>query len=54
MPGSLGHEEQDAKTFASWVEYNIQLRVILHFHQIISYVILTNILFNCYIRELTI
>jgi len=19
MPGSLGHEEQDAKTFASWV-----------------------------------
>lgn len=21
MPGSLGHEEQDAKTFASWV-YN--------------------------------
>lgn len=22
MPGSLGHEEQDAKTFASWVEFN--------------------------------
>jgi len=22
MPGSLGHEEQDAKTFASWVTSN--------------------------------
>lgn len=21
MPGSLGHEEQDAKTFAEWVHY---------------------------------
>jgi hypothetical protein len=21
MPGSLGHEEQDAKTFASWVTF---------------------------------
>ena len=21
MPGSLGHEEKDAKTFASWVSY---------------------------------
>jgi hypothetical protein len=23
MPGSLGHEEQDAKTFASWVLWSI-------------------------------
>lgn len=23
MPGSLGHEEQDAKTFASWVGWGM-------------------------------
>jgi hypothetical protein len=35
MPGSLGHEIQDAKTFASWV-YHIcihYLKVTFHFHQ---------------------
>jgi len=35
MPGSLGHEIQDAKTFASWV-YHIYihyLKVIFHFYQ---------------------
>ena len=39
MPGSLGHEEQDAKTFASWVT-SIHFIVILHLYQPLSYVVL--------------
>jgi len=35
MPGSLGHEIQDAKTFASWVNhiYIHYLKIIFHFYQ---------------------